>query len=89
MDFDEFLLLMKDKFITSDPKEELKRAFKVFDRNNDGYITPKELYKVLTMMGEKMTMEEANEMIKEADVTGNGKIDYEGQYLSIFCRDRI
>ena len=34
-------------------------------------------------LGEKLTSEEVDDMIKEADVDGDGEIDYEGTYLFI------
>jgi len=56
-------------------ENELKDAFAMFDKNNDGHITPEELKSVLTTMGERLTDEEAQEFIDDADVNGNGTLE--------------
>ena len=38
IEFDEFLVLIANKLRTEDVQDELKDAFRVFDRNNDGYL---------------------------------------------------
>ena len=38
-----------------------------------------ELRNVMTSLGEKLTEEEISEMMKEADLDGNGFIDFEGR----------
>lgn len=50
----------------------------MFDKDGNGYITAAELRFVMTNLGEKMTDEEVDEMVKEADKDGDGQIDYEG-----------
>merc|ERR1711884_448484 len=57
--------------------EELIEAFKVFDRDGNGFISAAELRHVMTNLGEKLTDEEVDEMIREADVDGDGQINYE------------
>ena len=60
-----------------DHKEELLEAFKVFDTNNDGFISPEELRHVMANLGENLKDDEIDEMIKEADKNGDGKVDYD------------
>jgi calmodulin len=43
-----------------------------------GYIYTSELRYVLTTMGEKMTEEEVNLILQEADPTNSGQIAYNG-----------
>jgi Ca2+-binding EF-hand superfamily protein len=50
-------------------------AFKVFDRDNNGFISAAELRHVMTSIGEKLTDDEVDEMIREADQDGDGRID--------------
>ena len=54
-----------------------REAFKIFDRNRDGFIDMKELKKVTAMLGTMLSQEEIEEFMAEADKDGNGKIDYE------------
>jgi calmodulin len=77
IDFPEFLSLMARKMKDTDTEEELIEAFKVFDRDGNGFISAAELRHVMTNLGEKLTDEEVDEMIREADVDGDGQINYE------------
>jgi calmodulin len=51
----------------------------VFDKDKDGYISAAELRYVMTNLGEKLTDEEVQEMIKEADLDGDGLVNYNGR----------
>lgn len=77
IDFKEFLGLMARKMRDSDTEEELIEAFKVFDRDGNGLIGPDELLHVMTSLGETVTIDEVEEMVKEADFDGDGYINYE------------
>ena len=66
IDFPEFLSLMARKMKDTDTEEELIEAFKVFDRDGNGFISAAELRHVMTNLGEKLTDEEVDEMIREA-----------------------
>jgi len=71
----EFLTMMARKMKDTDSEEEIREAFKVFDRDNNGFISSAELRHVMTSIGEKLTDEEVDEMIREADQDGDGRID--------------
>ncbi|CAJ1018118.1 putative EF hand/EF-hand domain/EF-hand domain pair, partial [Leishmania utingensis] len=73
IDFPEFLTLMARKMQDSDSEEEIKEAFRVFDKDGNGFISAAELRHVMTNLGEKLTDEEVDEMIREADVDGGGR----------------
>ncbi|XP_056021983.1 calmodulin-alpha-like [Ostrea edulis] len=77
IDFEEFVLMMADKLERSNTEDEIREAFKLFDKDDNGYISVSELKNILTETGEKITPEEANELIKAIDKDGDGKIDYE------------
>ncbi|MCJ1416877.1 hypothetical protein MMC32_003216 [Xylographa parallela] len=82
IDFPEFLTMMARKMKDTDSEDEIrvdqniKEAFKVFDRDNNGFISAAELRHVMTSIGEKLTDDEVDEMIREADQDGDGRIDY-------------
>uniref|UniRef100_A0A670YZ41 Calglandulin n=1 Tax=Pseudonaja textilis TaxID=8673 RepID=A0A670YZ41_PSETE len=76
---DGFLVLMgiyHEKSKNQD--EELRAAFKVFDKEHKGYIEWDTLKYVLMNAGEPLNEHEAELMMKEADKDGDGTIDYEG-----------
>ena len=75
---DDFLVCMaKQMKKPVDTVEELKEAFRVFDRDGTGYISTVELRHIMTTLGEKLSEEEANEMMKIADPNNTGKINYD------------
>ncbi len=55
IDFGEFLVMMANKMKESNGEEELKQAFRVFDRDGNGYISSAEFRYVMTHLGEKST----------------------------------
>jgi Ca2+-binding EF-hand superfamily protein len=65
IDFPEFLTMMARKMKDTDSAEEIKEAFKVFDKDGNGYISAAELRHIMTNLGEKLTDEEVDEMIRE------------------------
>ena len=50
----------------------------MFDRDGNGFISHTELRHVMTSIGEKLTDDEVDEMMQEADIDGDGQINYEG-----------
>lgn len=77
VDFPEFLTMMARKMKDTDSEEEILEAFKVFDKDGNGFISAAELRHIMTNLGEKLTDEEVDEMIREADIDGDGQINYE------------
>lgn len=78
IDFEEFVLMMAKKLEKSNTEDEIREAFKLFDKDNNGCITVTELRNILTETGQKIRPEEADELMKAIDTDGDGKIDYEG-----------
>ena len=67
----------RDRAQDTDTEDELKEAFRVFDKDSNGYISAEELRHVMTNLGEKLTEDEVDEMIREADIDGDGQVNYE------------
>ncbi|XP_048518332.1 calmodulin-2/4-like [Dendroctonus ponderosae] len=66
-----------DQVLSREEEEkELRDAFRVFDKHNRGYITASDLRAVLQCLGEDLSEEEIEDMIKEVDVDGDGRIDF-------------
>lgn len=62
-------------------EEEMMEAFQIFDSDGNGNISADELRQIMENLGEKLTQEEVEAMVKEADVDGDGQINYQE-----FCR---
>ncbi|KAJ0176443.1 hypothetical protein K1T71_007622 [Dendrolimus kikuchii] len=77
IEFNEFLQMMSKKMRGSDGEDELREAFRVFDKNNDGLISSVELRHVMTNLGERLSEEEVDDMIREADLDGDGMVNYD------------
>ena len=62
--------------LSSEQATELKKAFEVMDTNKDGFVTKDELKNLLKGLGEDVTDEVVDEMIKIADENGDGKVEF-------------
>ena len=82
IDFTEFLALMSRQMRQSDIEDELREAFRVFDRDSDGFITPRELSSLLISLGLDSSAEVVRRMINEADKNRDGKIDF-GEFRAL------
>ncbi|CAL8110427.1 unnamed protein product [Orchesella dallaii] len=63
--------------IPDDASKDLMAAFRVFDKDGNGFITRDELKEAMEMIGEPVTDEDIDNMITMADLNKDGKIDYE------------
>jgi len=81
--------MMARKMKETDSDEEIREAFRVFDKDGNGFISAAELRHVMTNLGEKLTDEEVDEMIREADVDGDGQVNYEGKNIQSHTRRRM
>ncbi|KAG8843282.1 hypothetical protein FRB91_003479 [Serendipita sp. 411] len=78
IDFPEFLTMMTRK--EKDPEEEFKEIFKVFDKDGNGYISGPELKNVMLNLGEKMSDQEIEDLIRDVDIDGDGQINYQDTF---------
>jgi len=62
--------------LTSDELATFKEAFTVFDKNQDGTITTKELLTVMRSLGQNPTDAEVQDMINEVDADGSGAVEF-------------
>ena len=67
LSFEEYMDVMIDKEDNKDPETEMKKAFKVLCEEGSDKITLKSLSKICTDLGEKISDEELQEMINEAN----------------------
>ncbi|KIM43684.1 hypothetical protein M413DRAFT_443591 [Hebeloma cylindrosporum] len=76
VEFDEFVELMGRTFTDQGTADELYQAFSLFDKDGSGNISLSELGQVMENLGEKLSPEELQLMIKEADLDGDNEISF-------------
>lgn len=80
IDFPEFLAFLSRKTIVDETNSaELYKAFELFcnQEKEENYIDADSFMNVLEELGEPHTRKEIEKLIKEADVTGDGKIRFD------------
>ncbi len=60
--------------------DQIKEAFFTFDMNGNGYIGVAEIRFVLDALGEDVTDEEIDEMVRMLDVDGDGQVNFKEFY---------
>jgi calmodulin len=76
IEFNEFLQIMLKYAKDTDIEDELIEAFKIFDKEGNGLIPSSEFKHIMLTLGERLSDDEVEEMIKEADYRGEGFINY-------------
>jgi Ca2+-binding EF-hand superfamily protein len=74
VNYNEFLVMMTTKMSERDSREEMIKAFRLFDDDETGKISFRNLKRVAMELGETITDEELQEMIDEADRDGDGEV---------------
>ncbi|KAK6625523.1 hypothetical protein RUM43_005822 [Polyplax serrata] len=80
LEFPEFCTLAARFLVEEDAEamqQELKEAFRLYDKEGNGYITTKVLREILRELDEKITNEELDMMISEIDSDGSGTVDFD------------
>ena len=80
--FPAFQSIMTQRILARDPREEILRAFELFDEGGKGRINLGDLRRVARELGEGLEEEELVAMIEEFDLDGDGAIDRE-EFLGI------
>lgn len=82
IDFQEFLLMMSKQFLEKDTEEDLRETFEALDKDGNGFLSAFELRQILQTLGINLSDEEVFEMVAEADIDGDGKVNFE-EYMTI------
>lgn len=61
-------------------QEELKEAFRMYDREGNGYITTATLKEILAALDDKLTSADLDGIIAEIDTDGSGTVDFDGNF---------
>ena len=62
---------------------ELRQAFRLFDADNDGFITFDDLKRVMRNCGENLSDSELKHMFTKADVNNDNRVDMKGKWLLV------
>ena len=60
-----------------DPEEEMRDAFRLFDHDKDGKLSPKDMTKSLAHFGVQLTDREVDQLIGEATLSNERNVSYE------------
>nr|CCA23977.1 calciumdependent protein 4 putative [Albugo laibachii Nc14] len=74
IDFDEFLDMMTAKMSDKNTREDIQKVFALFDDDQTGKISLRNLKRVARELGETMSDAELLEMIERADTDQDGEI---------------
>lgn len=60
-------------------QQELKEAFRLYDREGNGYITTSTLKEILAALDDKLNSADLDGIIAEIDTDGSGTVDFDGK----------
>jgi len=81
----QFLDMMTAKMSDKDSREDIQKVFNLFDDDQTGHITLRNLKRVAKELGETMSDAELLEMIERADTDQDGEISPE-EFYSIMTK---
>ncbi|KAI9144948.1 hypothetical protein BKA69DRAFT_1025103 [Paraphysoderma sedebokerense] len=82
IEFDDFNKVMTERILARDPIDEIRKAFALFDDDNTGKISIRNLRRVAKELGESLDDEELQAMIDEFDLDQDGEIN-EQEFIAI------
>lgn len=86
LEFEEFVQLAA-KFIVEEDAEamqkELREAFRLYDKQGNGYIPTSCLREILKELDDALTEQELDIMIEEIDSDRSGTVDFDGKLSRI------
>merc|ERR1711920_681847 len=80
LEFGEFCQLAAKFLVEEDEealKKELKEAFRIYDKEGNGYISTDTLKEILKELDSKLTNEDLENIIEEVDEDGSGTLDFD------------
>jgi len=81
IEFEEFSGLVSRFVMQEDEnagmEEELREAFRLYDKEGNGYINVSDLRDILRALDDNITEDELDEMISEIDTDGSGTVDFD------------
>ena len=81
IDFGEWLALMTKRVNDKDSRANVNKIFALFDDERTGFISSKNLRRISEELGEQVSAEELEELIRRADTDGDGLVSEEEFYV--------
>ena len=78
IEYTQILIILARKLDRMKSEDELSKAFKYFDKDNDGFISASDLSYLMESLGENFTSSQIQQMITEADIDGDGLLNKRG-----------
>merc|ERR1711869_91765 len=75
--YPEFLQMMTHKILNEDPKDDMLKAFRLFDEDQTGSVSFKNLKRVAKETNQSLSEDELQEMFDDADKDGDGVLNEE------------
>ncbi|GAB0093474.1 hypothetical protein DMENIID0001_086190 [Sergentomyia squamirostris] len=88
LDFDSFCRVAV-RFAEEDDEalqKELKEAFRLYDKEGNGYIPTSSLREILAALDDQLTGDQLNEMIAEIDTDSSGTVDFD-EFMEMMTGD--
>ncbi|XP_059616182.1 troponin C-like [Phlebotomus argentipes] len=88
LDFDAFCRVA-GRFAEEDDEalqKELKEAFRLYDKEGNGYIPTSSLREILAALDDQLTSDQLNEMIAEIDTDSSGTVDFD-EFMEMMTGD--
>ncbi|XP_030760711.1 troponin C-like [Sitophilus oryzae] len=88
VNFDDFAEIASH-FLEEDEQEtqqELKEAFRLYDREGNGYITTGTLKEILAALDDNLTSRDLDGIIAEIDTDGSGTVDFD-EFMEMMTGD--
>ncbi|XP_076249926.1 troponin C-like [Rhynchophorus ferrugineus] len=67
-------------------QKELKEAFRLYDKEGNGYIPTSSLREILAALDDQLTNDQLNEMIAEIDTDASGTVDFD-EFMEMMTGD--
>jgi len=88
IDKKQFVRILEKMYNARDPDEEIMKAFKLFDTDNSGKISMKNMLAITQELGEDIEEDELQAMIEEFDQNNDGCID-KREFMTIMKQTSI
>ncbi|CAF1056883.1 unnamed protein product [Didymodactylos carnosus] len=86
INYQDFHEVAADMMLQRDSREEILKAFKLFDDDDTGKISLKKLRRVARELGDNVNEDELKAMIDEFDLDGDGEINFD-EFLAMLNSD--